>query len=61
VLCTYLFEVASLFMKFYEACPILKDDVSAETRNSRLGLAAVTAQTLKQGLDLLGINTMEKM
>jgi len=61
VLCTYLFEVASLFMKFYEACPILKDGVSIETRNSRLGLAAITAQTLKQGLDLLGIKTMEKM
>lgn len=61
VLCAYLYDVASLFMKFYEACPILKDDVDSETRSSRLGIAQVTAQTLKTGLDLLGIETMNKM
>ena len=61
VLCAYLYDVASLFMKFYEACPILKDDVDSETRTSRLGIAQVTAQTLKTGLDLLGIETMNKM
>lgn len=61
VLCNYLYDVASLFMKFYEACPILKDDVDQATRDSRLGIARVTAQTLKTGLDLLGIETMEKM
>ncbi len=61
VLCNYLHEVASLFMKFYEACPILKDDVDAKTRASRLAIAAVTAKTLQTSLDLLGIETMEKM
>jgi arginyl-tRNA synthetase len=61
VLCTYLYDVASLFMKFYEACPILKDDVAPAIRDSRLGLARVAAQTLTTGLDLLGIETMEKM
>ncbi|WP_368912128.1 DALR anticodon-binding domain-containing protein [Taklimakanibacter deserti] len=30
-------------------------------KNSRLSLAALTAKTLKQGLDLLGIKTIEKM
>jgi arginyl-tRNA synthetase len=61
VLCTYLYDVASLFMKFYEACPILKEDVDTDTRNSRLGIAQVTAKTLQTGLELLGIETMEKM
>lgn len=61
VLCNYLYEVASLFMKFYEACPILKEDVAEGTRNSRLALAALTARTLNTGLNLLGIETMEKM
>ncbi|NIB44461.1 arginine--tRNA ligase [Pseudomaricurvus alkylphenolicus] len=61
VLCNYLYDVASLFMKFYEACPILKEDVDNATRDSRLGIARVAAQTLKTGLDLLGIETMEKM
>ena len=61
VLCNYLYDLASLFMKFYEACPILKDDVEESLRNSRLGIAQVTAQTLRTGLDLLGIETMDKM
>ncbi|MBE1298817.1 MAG: arginine--tRNA ligase [Alteromonadaceae bacterium] len=61
VLCTYLYELASNFMSFYEACPILKADVSESDKNSRLQLAAATAKTLKLGLDLLGIDTMEKM
>ena len=60
-LCNYLYELASLFMRFYEACPILKDEVDADTRSSRLGIASVTAQTMKTGLNLLGIETMEKM
>lgn len=61
VLCTYLYELASLFMRFYEACPILKEDVSAQSKHTRLSLCAVTANTLKLCLDLLGIETMQKM
>ena len=61
VLCTYLYELASLFMSFYEACPILKDGISDEVKASRLLLANMTARSLKLGLDLLGIETMEKM
>lgn len=61
VLCTYIYELASLFMTFYEACPILKDGIEPKVKDSRLMLAALTAKTLKSGLDLLGIETMEKM
>ncbi|WP_299771198.1 arginine--tRNA ligase [uncultured Pseudoteredinibacter sp.] len=61
VLCTYLYETASLYMKFYEACPILKDGVSEADKMSRLQLCAATATVLRTGLDLLGIDTMEKM
>ncbi|WP_370979146.1 arginine--tRNA ligase [Agaribacterium sp. ZY112] len=61
VLCTYLYELASLFSSFYEACPILKDEVSDTERNSRLMLSKATARTLSQGLDLLGIEVMEQM
>lgn len=58
-LCAYLYELAGVFMTFYEACPILnaEDDV----KNSRLQLALNTASTLKQGLSLLGIETLERM
>jgi arginyl-tRNA synthetase len=60
-LCSYLYELSSLFMSFYEHCPILKSDVPPETATSRLQLAANSAAILKQGLDLLGIEVMEKM
>ncbi|MCB1756675.1 MAG: arginine--tRNA ligase, partial [Gammaproteobacteria bacterium] len=60
ILCHYLFELAGLFSSFYEACPILNNPQEAE-RNSRLNLAWVTARTLKTGLGLLGIKTVERM
>lgn len=60
-LCTYLYELAGHFMSFYEACPILKDGVAQDVRNSRLRLADLTAQTLQTGLRLLGIGVMERM
>lgn len=59
LLCQYLFELAGIFSSFYEACPILSSD--DKTKTSRLLLAALTAKTLKQGLQLLGIKTVEKM
>lgn len=61
VLCNYLYELSSLFMSFYDACPILKDDVSEDMRDNRLMLCKTTALTLKTGLNLLGINVMERM
>lgn len=60
-LCNYLYELASLYMSFYENCPILKEDVVTETANSRLQLSAYSAAILKLGLDILGIEVMEKM
>ncbi|OAM23126.1 arginine--tRNA ligase [Eikenella corrodens] len=58
-LAAYLYQVASLFSRFYEACPILKAEGSV--RNTRLQLAALTGQTLQTGLNLLGIDTLEVM
>ena len=58
-LCLYLYELAGTFMSFYEACPVLKAEASV--RESRLGLCHLTAMTLRQGLELLGIETLEKM
>lgn len=59
VLCNYLFEVSGQFMSFYEVCPILNQD--DEIKNSRLIIADITSKILKQGLELLGIQTVEKM
>ena len=60
VMCAYLYDLAGLFSGFYEHCPIITAE-SATARNSRLKLAQLTARTLKQGLDTLGIETVERM
>jgi len=61
ILCTYLYELSSLYMTFYEACPILKDGVAEDVRDSRLRLCHLVARTIEKGLDLLGIEVMERM
>ncbi|MDM5263125.1 arginine--tRNA ligase [Sulfurovum sp. XTW-4] len=58
---TYLYELATLFMRFYEQNPILKEGVDDVTKMSRLLLADLTAKTIKQGLDILGIETVDKL
>lgn len=60
VLCAYLYELAGIFSSFYEHCPILNND-DEQVKLSRLKLALLTEKTLKQGLDLLGIKTVERM
>ena len=56
-LCTYLYDLASAFMRFYERCPVLDSDI----RNDRLLLCRHTAATLSRGLEMLGIETVERM
>ncbi|MBH2037330.1 MAG: arginine--tRNA ligase [Pseudomonadales bacterium] len=60
ILCTYLYDLAGLFSSFYEHCPILSAD-DQPTQQSRLRLAALSGRTLKQGLELLGLHTLERM
>ncbi len=59
-LCTYLFELATLYHRFYESCPVLKAE-DEPTKHSRLALCGLVAATLKRGLDLLGIRVVERM
>lgn len=58
-LCSYLHELAGHFARFYEHCPVLKS--AGTSRFSRLALCDLTARVLKQGLDVLGIETTEQM
>ncbi|TKD40130.1 arginine--tRNA ligase [Azotobacter chroococcum] len=60
LLCAYLYDLAGLFSSFYENCPILAADTPAR-QQSRLLLAALTGRTLRQGLELLGLDTLERM
>jgi arginyl-tRNA synthetase len=58
-LCSYLFELSQVFNRFYDQVPVLKAEEPA--RSSRLALCRLTADTLKMGLGLLGIPTLERM
>ena len=60
LLAGYLFEVASAFTAFYEACPVLKAP-EPRLRESRLGLSALTLRVLLSGLGLLGIPVPDRM
>ena len=59
VLANYLYELASTFHSFFEACPVLKSE--GATRASRLALCDATARLLRQCLALLGIEVPERM
>lgn len=60
-LTSYLYDqLAQSYSTFYEQCPVLKAETS-ELRDSRLLLSDLTARVLKQGLELLGIETVERM
>ena len=59
-LCTYLFELAQAFTRFYEAAPILKAPSDAQRRN-RLSLAIGTERVMERGLGLLGIDAPQRM
>ena len=58
-LCTYLYELAGALSVFYEQCPVLKSD--GEVRSSRLALCATTKKVLASGLNLLGIQALDRM
>ena len=58
-ICNYLYELAGRFTSFYENCPVLKSE--QRQRASRLVLCELTARVLRQGLEVLGIETLEQM
>jgi arginyl-tRNA synthetase len=59
-LCTYLYELASKFTAFYEACPVLRAD-NDQQRDSRLLLSSQARRTLAVGLSLLGMAAPDRM
>ncbi|MFT4625551.1 MAG: arginyl-tRNA synthetase [Myxococcota bacterium] len=61
LLCEHLYGMTQSFSRFWEQCPILKDDVSAEVRQSRLTLTHATARALEHGLGILGIQPVDRM
>ena len=59
-LTAYLFDLATRYSDFFENCPVLKAE-SEELRTSRLALCDLTARTIQRGLNLLGIEVVERM
>lgn len=55
----YLFDLSQTFNLFYQKHPVLRAD--EETKQFRLTLTKVVGETVKKGLHLLGIETVEKM
>jgi arginyl-tRNA synthetase len=58
-LTAYLFDLAGKFSTFYDNCPVLQSD--EPVRSSRLNLCRLTADVIRQGLNLLGIKVIEQM
>ena len=60
ILANYLFELTQVFFQFYDQCPVVK--VGDESlKQSRLQLCDLTARTIRTGLSLLGIQTIDKL
>lgn len=60
LICNFLFDLAQKYNLFYNRLPILKAD-NENLRNFRLALTIAVGQILKNGLNLLGIETPERM
>lgn len=59
-MCDYIFELSQKFNQFYEQCPVIKAS-DEDTQKSRAVLCALSADTLKVCLGLLGIDTVYKL
>ncbi|UCH28760.1 MAG: arginine--tRNA ligase [Myxococcales bacterium] len=59
LICEHVYELARAFNGFYAECPVL--DAEGATRESRLGLTALTARQIRRGLGLVGIGVVDRM
>ncbi|MFH0890767.1 MAG: DALR anticodon-binding domain-containing protein, partial [Candidatus Liptonbacteria bacterium] len=60
LVCSYLYELANAINGFYESCPVIKEE-NSDLRVARLALIRAAAQTLKNGLRILGIESPERI
>jgi len=59
IIADYIFKLAEKFNNFYENVNILK--AQEDKKILRLAIVSATAETIKSGLDLLGIKVLEKI
>jgi len=58
-ICNYVYDLATAFNEFYEKCPVIK--AKKELKNFRLTLVKTTQTVLRNALNLIGIEAVEKM
>ncbi len=61
ILCEHVYRVAQAYARFWNQCPVLKDDVPANVQSSRLALSELTLRQLELGLNIIGIDVPERM
>ena len=59
ILADYLYELSQLYSNFYQNVPFIKAEEGI--RESRINLCRLTANIIKKGLSLLGIETCERI
>ena len=60
LLCNYLFDLAQLFARFFDQCSV-RDASSQDLQTSRLQLCDLTARSMSKGLELLGIDSLDRI
>lgn len=59
-LCSYLYDLGKIYNSFYAECPINKAETE-EIKIARLALSKSVAEVMKKGLELLGIQSPDRM
>ena len=60
VIAVYIYDVAKLFSKFYQECPILGSD-DENLKRARLTLASATLRVLKEAMGLVLVPYLDRM
>jgi arginyl-tRNA synthetase len=61
MIANYAYDLCQLINTFYHNCPILRDDVPADTRAARLHIATIARDTLAKTIDLMGLKIPNEM
>lgn len=61
LLANYVYELAKLFNKFYHEVPPIVKEEDLTIKQHRLNICRLTADVLKAGMKILGINVPERM
>lgn len=61
ILCDWVYGIAKIFSQFYHSCQVIGDDIPVATASARIKLVRSFAIAIKQGLDILDIETIDEM